>query len=65
MAEYDSYYWADDFYPSKSIKEKAQARFQEYVKDMIDNIACQCGLDPSEWDRYDYDTFCEIMDLYF
>ena len=62
--DFDSHYWADDFYPIKSVREKARARFLETLIDMLDDMAEECGLDPTDWDAYDYNEFCYKMDLH-
>lgn len=62
--DFDSYHWSDNFYPIRCVREEASAKFREYVIDLLNDIAYEYGLDPSEWDRYDYEIFRDRMDLY-
>ena len=35
--DFDSYYWADDFFPTKSVRENARNKFNEVVTDILDD----------------------------
>lgn len=59
--EYD---WRDDFFPRKKARQEAQDKFYEWKREMLDEIADDCGLDTSDWTREDYSDFADMMDLY-
>ena len=59
----DSHHWSDDFDPRRPARDAARAKFDEGIRDLLDEIADDNGLDSSEWGWEDYDYFRELMDL--
>lgn len=59
-------YWADDFFPKKPAREAARMKFDEALREVLQEIADDNGFSyaqTDEWDRYDWDNFREAMDL--
>ena len=62
--DFDAYHWSDDFYPIKRIRQAESERFHLDVMALLDDIAYRYGLDPTTWDKNDYEIFMDRMDLY-
>lgn len=56
--------WRDDFFPRKRARQEAQDKYNEWKREMLDEIADDNGLDTSDWTKEDYGDFADMMDLY-
>lgn len=58
--------WFDDFSPIKAQREEAKEKFDNAMKEILEEIADDNGIpyeEYSNWGNYDWDTFRECMDL--
>ena len=60
-------HWTEDFKVYDSQKEKLKKLwedFEECRKEFLEDAACICGLDTSDWDDYDWWALEERIDDY-
>ena len=55
--------WWDDFFPRNDARKAASVKFNEAIRETLDDIAYENGLNTDGWEEHDYDMFREAMDL--
>jgi hypothetical protein len=58
--------WYDDFFPRKPAREAARAKFDEVMREVLEEIADDNGFgyeQTSKWTWDDWNIFREAMDL--
>jgi hypothetical protein len=55
--------WEDNFFPRRAECEEAQAKYEQVMHDVIEELADDFGLDTTEWDSLDYSQFKEILGI--
>lgn len=59
-------YWGDDFCPKRPAREAARAKFDEALREVLEEIAIDNGFSSEEyeqWDTYDWDYFRDALDI--
>ena len=59
-------HWADNFFPKKPARESARKKFDEAMREILQEIADDNGFSYEQTDKWDWDDwyyFREAMDL--